>query len=377
MLPSNTLATIQTILKAGLIIMMFGLIGCDKKSDIKIGFSGCLTGRLSVLGISGRDGVLLATDEINKVGGINGRQVKVTIKDDQHIPETAIKVDQELIDDGVVAIIGHMTSTMSAAAIPLANEKRIVLISPTSTAKNFTGIDDYFIRTALTDKKQTDQLVDYAINHMRLARIAGVYDLSNRAFTEEWFNNFAASFKQRNGTVTNTSTFTSGSNPDYVKIAKDTIASDPEAVVIIAGALDTALISQHINKHNPQIKFISSGWAKSPDLIKFGGPAVEGLILPQTHNPQSQSPEYIAFKKAFRSFTGQEPDFAATGSYDIARLLFAALKETTDPKELKAALLNQKKFKGVQGNIAIDQFGDADRASFLLEIKNGKFVVKE
>jgi branched-chain amino acid transport system substrate-binding protein len=83
------------------------------KNAYKIGFVGGLTGKSSDLGIQGRNSVMLAVEEINSQGGINGRPLQLITKDDKQDPQTALKVDRELIDEGVITIIGHMTSTMS------------------------------------------------------------------------------------------------------------------------------------------------------------------------------------------------------------------------------------------------------------------------
>jgi branched-chain amino acid transport system substrate-binding protein len=76
------------------------MIGCEKKKEpIKVGFVGGLTGRLSDLGSGGRNGVMLAVEEINNAGGISGRPVELITKDDKQDPEVAVKVDKELIDE--------------------------------------------------------------------------------------------------------------------------------------------------------------------------------------------------------------------------------------------------------------------------------------
>ncbi|MBW1797231.1 MAG: ABC transporter substrate-binding protein, partial [Deltaproteobacteria bacterium] len=103
-------------------ISMAVMWGCENKKPVKVGFVGGLTGRLSYLGTAGRNGVILAVEEINEAGGINGRPVELITRDDGHDPKVAVKVDRELIGEGVVAIIGHMTSSMSMAALPLINK---------------------------------------------------------------------------------------------------------------------------------------------------------------------------------------------------------------------------------------------------------------
>ncbi len=158
--------------------------GSGEKPPVKLGFVGGLTGTLSDFGIAGRNGVILAVAEANKRGGINGRQVVLITRDDKNDPEVARAVDRELIEEGVVAIIGHMTSTMTMAAVPLINSQKIVLISPTASTDDLTGIDDYFFRTRLPTRSETDHISEYLTAKIELKRVAVVYDISNKAFSE-------------------------------------------------------------------------------------------------------------------------------------------------------------------------------------------------
>ena len=74
--------------------------GCQNSEPIKIGFSGGLTGRLADLGLNGRNGVILAVEEINRNGGVAGRQIELLIRDDRQDPDVARTVDEELITKG-------------------------------------------------------------------------------------------------------------------------------------------------------------------------------------------------------------------------------------------------------------------------------------
>jgi len=125
----------------------FFLTNLTPKSDpIRIGFVGGSSGRVADLGISGRDGAILAVEQQNLAGGINGREIRLIIRDDQHNPETAAKVDNELIDEGVLAIIGHMTSDMSMVGVKVANERGVLMLSPTTATDELSGMDDNFFR---------------------------------------------------------------------------------------------------------------------------------------------------------------------------------------------------------------------------------------
>lgn len=350
--------------------------GCHSERPLKIGFVGCLTGRLSDLGTAGRNGVTLAIEQLNKAGGVNGRPIELLVKDDQQDPEIAKKVDQELVNEGVVAIIGHMTSAMSVAALPVINAAKVVMISPTSTSNELTGQDDYFFRIGLPDKVQAEQVAQYA-RMQGIKSISGVYDLSNRTFTETWYLNFQAAFEQAGGTIFTTLTFTSGQEVAYSKLVSQLSASLPDGFVFVAGALDTAMLCQQLKKTGVTRPIMSSGWAMTPVLIQQGGTSVEGIILPQTYNEQSKYPAFIEFQRQFEQRFGVKANFAAAGGYDAAKLLIQALRETTMPEQIKEAILKQNVLRGLQGDIIIDQYGDARRETFLFTVKQGQFVLME
>jgi branched-chain amino acid transport system substrate-binding protein len=360
-----------------LMMLMITLMGCENKTSIKVGFAGCLSGRLSDLGTAGRNGLMLAVEQVNEAGGINGRPVDLIIKDDKHDPDVAIQVDKELIEEGVVAIIGHMTSAMSVAAVPLINKEKMLMISPTTSTNELTGIDDYFLRICPESKTQTDQLASHAFNIMNLRKMAGVYDLSNRAFAEGLYKNFTSEFKKMGGTVVFTKTFTSGEEVSYLDLAKTLLASDPEGLFMIAGALDTAMICQQVRKFGSELPIISSAWAFTPDLIQHGGSAVEGLIFSESFYKESKHENYLKFKTQFSERFGKEPGFAETFSYEATQVLVTALLKINNVKQLKDTILKQQIFSGLQGDIRIDQYGDAKRKRFLITVKDGQFITME
>ena len=84
----------------------------------------------------------------------------------------AVQADRELIAAGVTAIIGHMTSSMTLAALSLINEQRVLMISPTTSTEELAGIDDFFFRVLSTNKTETDNLADHTFHTRGLREVA-------------------------------------------------------------------------------------------------------------------------------------------------------------------------------------------------------------
>jgi len=354
-----------------IIFILTILSGCEKKNPIKIGFVGGLTGAFDELGINGRNGVILAVEECNNAGGINGARLKLICKDDKQDEEQAVKVDKELISEGVEAIIGHMTSTMSVKVLPIINKARIPMISPTTS--KLSGLDDYFIR--LLPYNETNRpLAQYAYKQLKLRKISILYELSNIDFSKLIRDEITKEFELSGGKIVLSKSFTSGPDIDYIELTKILLEPQPDGLLIIAGAIDIAMICQHLRKSGSKIPVMHNGWAGTDELIQYGGPAIEGIIFPIMYNKDSQNKSFIEYKKRFNQKFGYDPDFAAVYAYEAAQLLFSALSENTDRKKLKDIIINQK-LQALQGRIAFDKYGDAIRKTFIIAIENKKIKV--
>jgi branched-chain amino acid transport system substrate-binding protein len=204
-----------------------------------------------------------------------------------------------------------------------------------------------------------------------------VYDLSNRDYTEEFYKNFKSEFENMGGEIVHSETFTSGIDVKFVDIADALLEPAPSGVLIVANAFDTAMICQHIRKISSKIPIIICAWAVTADLIQHGGAAVEGIISSQMFYRDSQNREFLEFKNRFRTRFGQDPNFAATYGYEAAVILFEALSKNDDPKTLKEHIIKQGVFQGLQGEITIDQYGDARRKNYLIIVKDGQFITIE
>jgi branched-chain amino acid transport system substrate-binding protein len=363
---------------AALFICVGLLLGsCTEEAPLKIGFVAGLTGRVADLGVAGRDAVTLAVEEQNRAGGISGRKLELVVRDDQQNVEALKQAVNELVAHQVVAIIGPLTSSMAVEAQPLINASQTIMISPTAKTDQLSGLDDYLLRVTVPISKNAERLASYVTQERNLKRFAVVYDLSNRAFTETWLNSFSAAFEEHGGQILATEAFTSGPEAHFLPIAKRILQTEPDGVLLLSSAIDTALLAQQLRKLESPVALFSSEWASTTDLLSFGGRAVNGMQTFHTFNPNNQEPRYLAFKEKFVARFGYAPSFATVLSYDAASYLFAGLSKSSDETSLKKALLDVRRFHGLQSEMTFDSFGDVERKLFLTVIENGQFRVVE
>ena len=351
-----------------------------EQEPIKIGFSATLTGRGGEFGTRCRNAAQFTVDEINHNGGIKGRQILLISKDDKNDPHAARQADQELIDEGVAAIIGHPTSSMTMATISLVNERKMLMISPSTSTPALTGMDDYFIRVTPDNRAISQKHALYTYHKLGIKNVACVVDLSNETFTMTYFTNFKTTFEHLKGTAVHAVKYTTESNVNYGKLVDNLLSFNPDCVFIITNAMDAAMICQHLAKQKFTRSIMAQGWALAEEFITNSGKSSEGVIIPVFIDLNSTQKEYLSFKERFTRFYPGERQWGEVLTYETIMVLRNALMkaETFTPDELKKQILEQKTFHGLQKDFSIDQYGDGNRDVFWLQVRDGEFkTIKE
>ena len=165
-----------------LAIASFGTIAAD---PIKIGVDGPFTGGSSSMGVSMRDGVRMATDEINKAGGVLGRQILLIERDDEAKNERGVQIAQELINkEKIVAAVGFINTGVALASQRFYQEAKIPVMNNVATGSLITHqFDDqpanYIFRNAAHDSIQAPMIVEEAITRRGFKRVAILADSTN------------------------------------------------------------------------------------------------------------------------------------------------------------------------------------------------------
>jgi len=125
------------------------------QGEIKIGFAGPLTGYAQEYGEAARNGCELAIEEINRRGGVLGNRIELVIEDDSCDPSKAAIIAEKLVyRDNVKAVVGHICSGATHAALPIYKRNNVVVISPFASNNNLTksGMFPNFFRTTFKNE---------------------------------------------------------------------------------------------------------------------------------------------------------------------------------------------------------------------------------
>jgi branched-chain amino acid transport system substrate-binding protein len=349
--------------------------GCDGLSPIRVGFTAELTGKQNELAINLRNGVQLAVEDINANGGINGRKIELIMEDDLGTPAGARAAENKLIDSGVVAVIGHLTSGQTIAGNAVAEERGTVLISATASTATLTGIKDLFFCTTPSTKYLGSEFAKFIFNDRGITSVGILLDRDNTAYSSSLANSFTTSLEQAGGHVTTRVMFSGNTISDFIPYVYGLRLSNPQAVLIIASPINAGIIAQQIRLQKWEIPLFAAPWAHGQELLRNGGNAIEGLELIIAFDMDSPNPALEKFNAHYLNRYAQEPAFTAIYGYEVVQVLVEALKLTKGRSDgLPEALTSLSNVTTLTSSVTINEYGDTIRPLFIQEVVNGKFV---
>lgn len=352
-----------------ILIVLMIMPGCSE-DDITVGFSAGLTGKLSELGVDARNGFLLKVDEINQSGGINGRKIVVDVQDDKNDPNEIPRVYQYYRENNIEFVFGHIISALAVNLIEEAAKEDILILNGTIATDKIDDIDDYFIRTAVSNKFQSIKMAEALLEDAQESVVV-IYDNRNLDYTKEFSDGVATLLPNSDITLLEY-------HPDEAAdVHKKIEMINPEAVVMVTPALDTASICQNLRKDGYEGDFYTVSWSMSNDLLTNGGQAVEGIIIVYQSSSPPDDDSYKAYQENFKETYGYDSTFVADVYYELAQIVFekmGTLDEVT-PEALKESLENTN-IEGIYKVITLNGSGDAVGAYDLFIVENGEFKLK-
>jgi len=344
------------------------------KEPVMIGLLCGLSGGNADLGEAGRNGALIAVDEANSRGGAAGHPVVLVVRDDGNDPEKARSGARELIRQRVAAIVGPFNTSMTEAAMEVTEEAEQVLFSPTATAMQLVGKDDYLLRLNSTSRENAEDYADFMFHRRNYRRVSIAADLQNQAFTESWYVEFRKAFRSLRGEILDVVWFDSRMLSGYGQMTASLLASKPDTLLFIANSVDVARISQQIRKQDSEIPIMAVEWAGTQQLVELGGKAVDGVEVLQIYDRFNLQEGFLQFADLYRQRFGSEPSFSSILAYDAVRIVLEAWTRREKGESMKEAILRNSPYQGLQQEIRLDANGDSRRITTFVRISGQEFI---
>ena len=357
------------------LVILSGMISCaNRQKEITIGVILPLTGNAAKYGQATKNGIDLALEEINHRGGINGRSLKAIYEDSQADPKMAVSVFQKLTTiDKASFILGPLASSSVLAVAPIANRKKVIVLSPAASSPKITDAGDYIFRNVMSDLFDGRAIADFAFNSLK-KRTAGVIYINND-FGVGLKKSFRAFFEKYGGEIKAIETFNQGDNDFRTQLTK-IMNSEPE-VVFLAGQREMGYVLRQARELGLQSQWISFSMFEDPEILKIAGNAANNVYYTyRAFDPKSDISLVRNFSKNYKQRFGQLPDIFAGLSYDAARIIVSAIERggAKDTEKVKMALYNTRNFPGVVGETTFDENGDVIKPIGIKRVEKGKFI---
>ncbi len=349
--------------------------GCGSSAGsgntIKIGAIQPISGQISVYGTQSRDAINMAVKEINDNGGIlGGKKLEVIVEDDEANPEKTKNAFTKLVTkDKVVGIIGALTSSCSLAITKEAQQRKIVMISPSSTNDTVTDAGDYIFRACYKDSFQGPVVAQYAIEKLGAKKAAILFDNKND-YSVGMKENFKKKFTELGGATVEESY--AGGDKDFNAQITKLKAEAPDVLFIPDYYSTVSLIAKQVKQNGLDVPMLGAdGW---DEIANNAGEEVVGSYYSNHYAADADDADVKTFVSNFKAAYGEDktPNALAALAYDATYILAEAIDKagSTDPEKVKEAMkATNRKF--VTGQIQFDAQNNPVKSITMVKLVKG------
>ncbi len=342
---------------------------------VRIGVAGAHSGDLASYGIPTVRAAKLVVKHINEKGGVLGRPIELLIEDDVCKPEVATNIATKLVTEKVDAVIGHICSGATKAALGIYRNASIPVISPSATNPELTQSGEYpnFFRTIASDDAQAHLEVNFARNTLHLKKIAVIHDKGDYG---KGLAEYAKKFLEadKGAEVVLFEGVTPGA-VDYSAVVQKIKRVEADGVIYGGYHPEASKIVSQMRRKNIDIPFISDDGVKDETFIKVAGQYAEGVYATGPKDV-SKNPLAIQAVKEHKETYHEDPGAFFLNAYAATQALVNAFDkaQATDYAAVVKALRGNYVDTPL-GRISFDAHGDAIGVGFsMYKVVNGRFV---
>ena len=316
-------------------------------------------------------GIDLAVEEVNKKGGINGSPLVAVYEDDQCDAKVAVTAAQKLIHvDEVPVIIGPTCSSNVLAVAPLAEKKKVVVITTVASTPKITSAGDFIFRNTPSGDEYSKAIADFSFWNLS-ARTAGILyvNLDNGI---DYKDSFINEFTTLGGTILTSESYEKDDRDFRTQLLK--IKEANPNILFHAGQIGVGEFLKQAKEIGIKGSIIGPVTMEQKDLFKSAGDSAEGVVYSApAFDPQDK--RIASFEQRFKEKYETTASVREATAYDavhiLAPLLSSCGKDTTC---IKDGLYKVHAYPGVSGITSFDQYGDVVKPIMMKTIKNQRFV---
>jgi len=363
------------VLIAFVALALLPITAAAEQSPILIGVAGAHSGDLAPYGTPTKEAVEMLAAELNGKGGLLGRPVKLLVLDDQCKPEIAANVATNMVSQGAQAVIGHICSGASKAALGIYKEAKMVVISPSATNPPLTrsGLYPNFFRTIAPDDKQGQLAAAFVTGKLGARKIAILHDKGDygKGFADFSRDAIAAGGKAQ---VILFEGITPGAM-DYSAVIQKVRHAGADAVIYGGYHPEASKLVAQMKKKRIDLPFIGPDGVMGGGFLAIAGGNAEGVYatgpLDVSNYPLNQQ-----VRAAYRQKYGREPGTFFDQGVAAWQGLVGAIQAagSTDYAAVTRALQSHPVDTSI-GRIKFDAHGDAEGVGFAVyQVRGGKFT---
>lgn len=357
------------------VLVLSSILGCSKKKtlsqEVKVGVIAPLTGELATYGERQKNAFVLASEEINKAGGIDGKKLTLVIEDSKTTPAGAVSAAQKLINvDRVPVIIGETASSLTLAISPIAEKAKIVLLTPISSNDNISEAGDYIFRLAPYDSLQS-VIVAKWFKDLGYNTAAVLY--INNDYGKGLNDSFVREFQKQGGKVVISEAIGSAKRDFRTQLAKIKNAA-PDAIFSPLYPEEAGVMLRQKKQLGIDIPVVGTDPFHDPKIFELAGDAAEGILF--TDVAPGSGSVWQRLKSTYMDRFDREPDIVVAEAYDAVKLIAFVMNQVgTDPARIKDALYELEDYEGAIGQITFDDKGDnISKTFYKYKIENGQYL---
>jgi branched-chain amino acid transport system substrate-binding protein len=370
----------QTFLTTALAAACFALAAQAQAQAIKIANLVELSGAGATAGTNFKNGVELAVKEINAAGGILGKKIETVTSDTQSNPGIAKGLAQKAVDDDVFAVFGPVFS--GSILVSMAETKRAAI-------PNFTGGEaasitkqgnPYIFRTSFTQDTAMPKVARYIANNLKAKNVAVIF--VNNDFGKGGRDAITKALEAAGAKVVADISTDSG-QVDFSAPVLKAKQSNADAVFVYSNEEESARALRELRKQGWSKPIVGETTLTGQKVIELAGDAANGAVAHVGLTIDAPNPLMLKFKAKFyqdyKYFSDHNGIKGYTGVYVLKNAIekVGKLDRVAVAKVLHGLSISAAKEPGVIMDVSVDANGDLDRESFIVEVKDGKQVVKE